>query len=61
MQPKIDKLIDWYKEFKPGAGQKIHTTLTAPELSEFASIQADGSYRYRGRELIPTGVKNVRK
>lgn len=49
----IDKLISWYEQNNPSAGQLIQVRGTRDTIAKFATLCSDGSYMYRGRTIVP--------
>lgn len=53
-QAAVDKLIDWYEQNKPDAGQQIKVKVCRRTAMRFAKSKARGGpLFYRGRELVP--------
>jgi hypothetical protein len=64
---RLDRLIDWYEEFKPSAGQRIEIAVTPAKLAQILKYEVPKSgeppreQRYRGRVIVAIGIERPRK
>lgn len=60
----LNKLIDWYSQNKPSAGQRIHVKKGPKGLKKMLGIvesaKTESEYLYRGRTIVAVGKDSER-